>query len=470
MTTFTKPEISIRSVYKILKTLFPNDFRVVIACITDIVVTGKDHPVQTLAIDYIGNLYINRDFWDKYIENDNDASVLLMHELMHQVINDTLFMKHLDPKDKELKIKKLAANIAMDCRINAYITRFSNIKDAEQVFKKIYSKDKVQEAPINSLLCPGYEKEVPTERMKSIYSFLYSKDCTDIYGFKELYEEVLDYLRKKDPNGDSEDKVILIGEHGEIPDTTEDGTPIPTVFKEQLKEAIKDFIKDHQTEKNTKGVGKGNTFQELILNEAIGIDQKLDFQSFKRLSFNSLMNNVRLVMQETTNEKTKDLFIPARLSRADIFKLMQGNIPMTWDTFVPRLVKTPRKIPIYLDVSGSMHSELPVIIEMILNIRDDIEYVWGFSNEVHKHTMDDLRKKKIKSTYGTDFDCIIQHAVENEFRNILVITDGDAYCQVNGKVPEIEDVVMVMCTSYRNRNNYFCNTYKTTVEIEEITI
>lgn len=468
MTTFTKPEVSIKSIYRILKALFPNDFRVIIACITDIIHTDKNHPVQTLAIDYIGNLYINKDFWDKYVENDNDASVLLMHELMHQVINDTSFIKNLDPKDKELKIKKLAANIAMDCRINAYITRFSGIPKASELFKKIYTKETVDNAPINSLLSPGYAAKIPTERMKGIYDFLYSKECEDMYGFKQLYEEVLDYLRK---NGDQEEDVILLGEHGEIPDTTQNSTPIPSVFKEQLKEAIKDFVKEHQVEDGEKKAGKAGSLQETILNEAIGIDQKLDFESFRALSFSSIMNNVRLTMLETTNEKSKSLFIPARMSRSDIFKMMQGYIPMSWDTLTPRAVKTPRKIPIYLDVSGSMWSELPVIIEMILNIRDDIEYVWGFSNEVHKHTMEDLRKKKIKSTGGTDFDCIIKHATDNDFRNILVITDGEASCSVSGgKLPQLDDVVTVLCTSYRCTNNYFCNTYKTIVQIEEITI
>jgi hypothetical protein len=375
-------------------------------------------------------------------------------------------MARVNPKtDPEFRIKHLAANIAMDARINAYIVRFANIKDSTLTFKNLYTKELVASNALMALLCPGYSKEVPTDEMRSVYDYLYATNSTDIYGFKDLYEMVLDYLRQNLP---PQDQVFLfIGDHD--PNTI--GEKIAeSNLPEGLKDAITKYIKEHQKD-GTKTAGRGKGVQEQILDDALGIESVLNIEYFKRLSFNSIMNNVRLTMLETSTQKTKDLFMPARISNADIFKMMMGHIPISWDVFQQQPVKSKMKVPIYLDVSGSMWSELPVLIKMILNIRDDIDYVWGFSNFVHKHTMEDLKNKKIKSSGGTDFDCILEHAKENNFRSILVITDGYAYCKepAGKKLDYINDAVVVLCTSARSKDNYLCQTYST-VQIEEVTI
>jgi len=461
---------SLETVYNVLRKLFPNDFRVIIKCIAEVVVLPEDNKeLNTLAIDMDGTLYISQKFWKENIESENDLAAFLLHELMHQITNDTKFMHKIAKDDPERKIKHLAANIAMDARINAYISRYSGIKDARDTFRKLYTKEMIEANPLHALLAAGNESKLPTDMMKGIYNFLYSVDNKkgDIFGFHDLYDEVLDWLRQnKQP-----EITILIGDHSE---EGKDGEGIKfEELPQEVKEAITDYVKEHGKDlSGGKAAGNNNALAEQIIDAAIGIDQAVNLEYFKKLAFDSLMNNVRLVMLSETTEKTKDLFIPPKLSRADLFKLMLGQIPISWDIFAVRPVKSKMKVPIYLDVSGSMHSYLPTLIELILNIRDDIEYVWGFSNRVHKHTMEDLRKRKITSTGGTDFDCIISHAEENNFKSILVITDGYAYCrQPEGeKLPFLSDAVVVLCTESRNSENYFCKTYKNTVQIEEVLI
>ena len=150
-----------------------------------------------------------------------------------------------------------------------------------------------------------------------------------------------------------------------------------------------------------------------------------------------------------------------------------GQIPFMWD--VETRVPSPEKIcaPIYLDVSGSMHSYLPKICGVISHVDNNIDYVWGFSNEVHKHSMEDLRKGRLKTTYGTDFDCVITHAIENNFRNIVLITDGYAWLN-NYKESEvkskIKECIVILLDEYCARNNVLSNMYEKTYLLDEVTI
>lgn len=466
-----KLPITLETVYKVLRTHFPRDAHVIITCIAEVIKIpddGKPSDLNTLAIDYQGNLYISEKFWNENIHTEDDLAVFLLHELFHQLTNDTHFIKRLNPKDEDLKLKKLAANIAMDARINAYITRFSSIKDADKTFKSLYTKEMVQENPLHGLLCPGYEDLVPTEMMKSIYSHLYGREDCDVFGFYDLYREVLKYLKDNAIHVD----VFLVGDHGDGKGDQE--TECESGAQEipmEVKEALIDYLKENGKNFGKKA-GNSDALREQFIDSAIGIDQAISLDYFKKLAFDSIMNNVRLVMQATSTERTKDLFIPNKISRSDIFKMMTGHIPISWDVFAVKPVRSKMKIPIYLDVSGSMHSYLPILIQLILNIRDDIEYVWGFSNKVVKHTMEDLRKKRIQTTGGTDFDCIIRHAEENNFNSILVITDGEAYTSLatmGVRLPFLKDVVTVLCTNHRCTDNYFCKTYSNVIQIEEIT-
>jgi len=126
-------------------------------------------------------------------------------------------------------------------------------------------------------------------------------------------------------------------------------------------------------------------------------------------------------------------------------------------------------LPIYLDVSGSTYSYLPEIITLISNVSDKLDYIWGFSTQVVKHTIDDLVKRNIKSTGGTCFKCIIKHAIENNFKHIVVITDGDASNPFTGKISDIESVVTILF-GYANKQNYFSKHYENTHLIEEVKI
>lgn len=475
--------ITLESIYNVLLKYAKRDARAIIDCITDVTTIKPKSPeaqyIQTIGINYQGRVYASQEFWKTYLKEEKDLAVVLFHELYHQVTGDTRFILDFDKDDPEYQLKLLASNIAQDCRINCFLSKYSNITDASSFFIKFYNEDAIAANPLVALLRPGTSELVPTPELREAYDAYYSDEKgKTVKSFIKLYYLVLEYLRQRSDKNQTEGNIVFIGAHGEFTDSQ--GNPIEGEAAETLKKAIKQQILSQSKDKKAaQGIivdgmtaGYSDTLEEQIVAEAFGIDQKLDFNMFKRMSFDSIMNNVRLSMLEKTNKRTKNIFIPSVMSRMDVFKLIYDFIPPFWDDKTEEYRPVARKVPIYLDVSGSMTSYLPILINMILNIRDDIDYVWGFSNKVVMHTMEDLRARKINSTGGTDFDCIIDHALENEFDSILVITDGYAYCkQPNGeKLEQIEDVVTVLCTDSRCRSNYFCDTYENVVDIEDIMV
>ena len=74
-----------------------------------------------------------------------------------------------------------------------------------------------------------------------------------------------------------------------------------------------------------------------------------------------------------------------------------------------------------------MHSVLPKVAGVIYSLRKNIRKVFQFSNKIAETTIDEMGRGVVKSTGGTDFDCIIEHAVKNDYRKIIVFGDRSVF-------------------------------------------
>ena len=88
---------------------------------------------------------------------------------------------------------------------------------------------------------------------------------------------------------------------------------------------------------------------------------------------------------------------------------------------------------IYLDVSGSVDEYLPKIISILRNLKNEISSIFLFSNKVVEVPFLSLLKGAIKSTGGTDFDCIAESILERQFDKAIIITDGYASMKAENK-------------------------------------
>lgn len=161
--------------------------------------------------------------------------------------------------------------------------------------------------------------------------------------------------------------------------------------------------------------------------------------------------------------------VPVQLSRREAFYLSTGVYPVFFRNEVPREYLEDWSVRIYLDVSASISTSLPFLFGLLIHLKDEIsEPIYCFSNQITELSFQNLREtevKKIKyqSTGGTDFDCIAEHALDNKFKRILVITDGYARFNVKTLKSRLMENVETYVVLTRDRSTYF-----KTSEISEI--
>jgi len=82
---------------------------------------------------------------------------------------------------------------------------------------------------------------------------------------------------------------------------------------------------------------------------------------------------------------------------------------------------------LYIDVSASTGDYQPMIYGLVFHCSDLIgEPIYLFSNTVAEAKIEDIKTGKVRTTGGTDFDCVMEHALKNRFKKIIIITDGQA--------------------------------------------
>jgi hypothetical protein len=87
---------------------------------------------------------------------------------------------------------------------------------------------------------------------------------------------------------------------------------------------------------------------------------------------------------------------------------------------------------LYIDVSASTSEHQPKIFGLVTHLADLIgEPIYLFSNTVVEASLEDMADGKVTTTGGTDFDCVVEHAIRHNFKKVVMITDG--YAALNDK-------------------------------------
>jgi hypothetical protein len=504
--------ISYRVIYSALQKVFPDHATLILHSISKIIVIKKDiESFSTMGVTKEGTLYIAQSFWDKYMHDEEALQTVLMHEMMHCIGNDMFYLRTAED-DEDWQMHNMAHNIAMDARINAYICNMRPEICPENFFFAFYNKEANDSNFLTKLLTPSavFDENNADEKALSVFhSKFYNTE--DFCAHHELYDLVLEIL-KKQPKA-KKLVIKLIGNHDggtgkgiteedlegvdqiEIDTSALDKIKQETSdkFREEsyssvdlpnkedapdLSDKIKEAIQD-QIGEASAGAGKGSKSAANLIKLVNEVTEKFDLSQFKKMMFDNIFHNVRTQARVRTGSFGSSPIMPKNLSTTDLIMAASGAPPLMWKTRKYSYKMDNNLLPIYLDVSGSTYSYLPRIVKLITNVSNELQFVWGFSTRIEKHTTEELAKGIIKGTGGTDFDCIIKHATENDYKHIVVISDGEAYCQADrndwygeGKlepIPGIKSVVTVLF-GYARKNNYFSRAYGNTHMIEEVIV
>lgn len=459
--------------YSIITECFGANSTFASRAVNNIQIVPDDHKIcQTLCIGKDGVIFVNGGFWKKNIRTYTDAKCMFLHELFHAITGDTSKLASTDPRDR------LLANLSMDMRINAAIFLcFLKNHYNQTIFERLYSA-----SGLEGLLRPKSQYGI-NSKFKLIYSALYAQSLNklnminaeekakEIFANEEAIRNALKLLLKKDKNLP---EILFIGTHGQAmgededdkEDSEDEGQQEITKPSEELKEELRNAIGEELSK--AKKAGFSTTLVDnmlLVVDQSRGINMK----ALNQFDCNHKVNEIKTMFEK---ERKVTQIVPIRPSARDMSLVACGIIPTMWHNKQTFQANNNKNIAIYLDVSGSVTGELPMLLGFIKNLDRKINTIYCFSNEVHEHTVQELSNGKYKTTGGTDFNCIAKHVLENkEINKIVILTDG--YADIDSKhsaplLQQLKDAAVIYFGGSVNKNNFFAKQFGKSFDLEEL--
>jgi len=357
--------------------------------------------VPTLAVtcETRPRLLVNLAFLKKHCRTDQHVKAVICHEFLHVLLRHTERFAGFSP----------AEHVAFDAVINAIIHRELG-DDYSEFMSRYYAKEKgvrrLLRPPTPTERTPGFGSRSPLMRAwVSLYNGLLIAD--DI---ADLAKDVLDV--KTVPSTGT----VLIGGH----DHTEFVGELPEVLQEALDQALKSMNGcGIWRSPNGRGVG-ANAYRAAIS----GVSQ--DVQIWRRETLEVLRRHL-LPDPKAVRHDTRPLhFTVPVLSPGD----RRATLRALWSPLLPEaLWSTEQRLrsgtaQVYLDVSGSMNAEMPLIIGLLARLGSFIRKpLWAFSDVVAKAEIVNGRLLA-DTTGGTSMACVLEHIEETRPAAAVVVTDG----------------------------------------------
>lgn len=373
--------------------------------------------VPTLAVTLSdpSELLINQAFVEEHCTEDAHLKALLLHEFLHILLGHTMRFKSMTPLQ----------NLALDSVINSIIHR-----ECGESFSGFFSRYYASQKGMGRLLRTKRREEEkdPMEQDELVLNpngTCYFRDsrelfevCWDaLYSGKLVSDDVMEIARSLEKPEPSvfvlEGGRLLIGGHGEGFDEA----------GEKLREALESALK----QMNGSGIFRGQFGGgPASLYRPIFTAQDMAMEKWKSQTLAVLKRALLPDAQGGLREASPIEYRLPVLTPSDRRAFMKG----LWSPFLPESRNfTVKEKPlgaanVYLDVSGSMHAEMPHIISLLSSLRKAIRMpFWAFSTEV-KPAVIRNGKLETETTGGTSIECVLRHLAEAKPLCAVIVTDG----------------------------------------------
>ena len=357
-----------------------------------------DKSIPTACINADGLLRYNPDFVQQNVRTEADLFCLVFHELLHPAFG------HFIHGNDEM------TNIACDAIINSVISNlFPQASAWGCLFSSLYP-----ERGLSAILRRG--SKLGYSRYRRLYEYLYPGHGTSNTHLSA--GEVIQTLKALAPAG--EQNILLLGTHG-VGDDDARGKARGSSWSDKI---TSDVSRDVLAALKAAGTCAGHfdSLMDLIVEvlhtkSTVREDLLLGYATRKKLDrfFDDHQHPRRITSP-----------FPVNPSRRDMVLLSAGVWPGFFRNRQPEVIKKQKGVAIYLDVSGSVNESLPEILGVLSHYRQRIGTVYLFSNAVVEVPFQRLCAGEVKTTYGTDFDCVARSILEKEYERAVVITDGYA--------------------------------------------
>ena len=392
-------------------------------------------PTAAVSTGVFSRLLVNPEFVATHCQRDEHLFLLVMHELWHVLLAHT----KLHPRIT------LAQNIAFDAIINAGLCRQFPGDQFRGFFEGMNAVDSFP----GRLLRPpkGWPHEVdyrgPGPRgtnqiMMRLYPWNDRRTVEPTYGeLVALIEGSKEYKRLV---GGRDDGPVLLGDH----DGGDDEAMSDQYFGDAVRRVVSSWPEPSTDAFRGLGARRAGEVSSWFVEKdrTPATDRRRLEEVLRRACRPDRRGEAsRSVTVDRAPIRTP---IPSARDRRRVARRRLGIESVLWDSTIERrVVRTgsPASAKIYLDVSGSMSSFLPILLPPIRDfVRRRLATAWQFSTEVVALPLADLERGEVTSTFGTAVDCALLHALDDpRTRHIVLITDGAIDPVPSGLIGRLRD-------------------------------
>ncbi len=363
-------------------------------------------------------MLINPDFAARYCQRDEHLFLLVMHELWHIILAHT----RLYPRVTALH------NIAFDAIINAGLARQFSAPEFRGFFEALNPANifpglllrPPEGWPQNPVYPP--EDHFPPgtiDLLKRLYPPAGQQTSAD-----PLYEEILSLLRRAGLEKVIYVMPVLLGDH-DTPDSEQEALNDP-VFRELIDRMVEAWPDMPVV---GRGMGNGKAGQQTVL-RSVSENARRAFAHTLRRCLGPHPGAKQRKTRMPVISMSGTGVLPNPHDRMIAARKKLGVDGVLWNQhgqMRARTPDTPTRAHVYLDVSGSMTHVLPHLLDLLLPyVRSGQAEIFQFSNIVAPMPLEELRVARLRSTGGTDINCVLRHAIDAKPRihRALILTDG----------------------------------------------
>jgi hypothetical protein len=385
--------LAIRAVLKVLCVEF-----------TDIV------PTLAVTCEVRPRLLVNLAFVRAHCRTEAHLKALICHEFLHVLLRHT----------ERLTTLTRPEHLAVDAVINAIIHR-SLGPDYSGMMSRYYADERgvarllrpmtdAEEGRAINIPWPGVRIGAKEKRVLSAW--------VGLYNGRLVADDIRDLARDL-IKPDARIKVSLLGDHENLTG----GGPSADPFTGQLADALDTALKAM----NGSGLFRGQRAglgAEAYRNEVRPADTAVD--GWRRETFAVLRRHLLPDPRSAAREPSSRSYSLPVLSPGD----RRATLRSLWSPFLPdarwETDHTARagSAHVYLDVSGSMNAEMPLVVALLGRLSTYIRRpFWAFSNVVAPARIEQGRLIA-NTTGGTSMGCVLDHVARTKPRAAIVVTDG----------------------------------------------
>ncbi len=360
-------------------------------------VTG-DVPTAAVTCQRRPRLLLNPDFLDQHCRSDEHLFLLVMHELHHVLLGHTRLFPRATP----------AHNLAFDAIINAMLVARFPQEAYTSFFTRLYGED----APdVYRLLAPPYRKRIADARLRSVHETLYG---TGDVTAEEIFSLIVRHL----PSG-SIDLGRLLGSHGADLDNWGTGGEASPEFIEAVRAIVEKWPPPEMPirGRSLADVLKLSAVQPTSLQQRV-----LDAVRTALCAAASRPGRPRMAGE---SRRIVDTPLPELRDRKANVLRAAGRAPLLNAGELTMRRRAGGRAEVYLDVSGSVAGMLPALYGALRTLRAYVaDRVHLFSTELATLDQHRICAGEMKTTGGTDIQCVLRHITDERPPKALIITDG----------------------------------------------